>query len=613
MRILRNIVVSSKEPENKEVGWIQILPNESFKYQFYLNGKWFEINFGEKGNPGDSAYQVATKLGYKGTEEEWLESLKGISINIKGELTSESELPQTGERGDSYIINGFLYTYVEYEGNVSLNPKWSNVGRIQGPKGDKGDKGDQGEKGDPFTYEDFTSEQLEALRGPKGDTGEQGPKGEQGIQGIQGERGPQGLQGIQGIQGEPGPQGIKGDKGDPFTYSDFTDEQIKELQRPAIEAAALANQAATNANQAAQNVDGRVTLLENKASQTYDNFAAIEASGETNPDKIYIDGETFQPYIYKDGKFEKAGGGEVKTINGENLSGRGNIVINPTIIDLKWTSNATTTRKLVPIELRKKGVKIAYTNSSKVYIAEQYKVDDISDTEWVKDENWKGCRTPLTPIFEKRGAVFNDDTGYYEYNTLTDLTENEMININTYCSVVSEGGSNFSLFDYCKLSLRTTFPVIISNDLQYNLSYSFRGVNKFEVIKIFGGTGDFYVKNIQGFGISSRNIRKVLDIFVIHSTYTNNIAISTPNIEYFKLRSIKQNITITSAKINYESLKFWVDNAANTSAITITVNATTYSYLTGTAEPTEQVGGTTEEWQAIITDATEKQISFASA
>lgn len=39
---------------------------------------------------------------------------------------------------------------------------------IQGPPGDKGD---------PFTYEDFTEEQLDSLRGPKG---EEGPPGKDG-------------------------------------------------------------------------------------------------------------------------------------------------------------------------------------------------------------------------------------------------------------------------------------------------------------------------------------------------------------------------------------------------------------------------------------------------
>lgn len=43
--------------------------------------------------------------------------------------------------------------------------------------------------------------------------------------------------------------------------------------------------------------------LEGKASQVYENLAAIEASNETDPNKIYIDGETAQPYIYKGGEF----------------------------------------------------------------------------------------------------------------------------------------------------------------------------------------------------------------------------------------------------------------------------------------------------------------------
>ena len=44
----------------------------------------------------------------------------------------------------------------------------------------------KGEKGDPFTYEDFTEEQLAALKGEKGDkgdTGETGPRGDTGLPG----------------------------------------------------------------------------------------------------------------------------------------------------------------------------------------------------------------------------------------------------------------------------------------------------------------------------------------------------------------------------------------------------------------------------------------------
>ena len=64
------------------------------------------------------------------------------------------------------------------------------IGNVKGPKGDIGLTGPQGE---PFKYEDFTPEQLEALK-VKGD---------------------------------------KGDKGDAFTYADFTAEQLESLKGPA--------------------------------------------------------------------------------------------------------------------------------------------------------------------------------------------------------------------------------------------------------------------------------------------------------------------------------------------------------------------------------------------
>lgn len=127
----------------------------------------------------------------------------------------------------------------------------------QGPKGDKGDTGDtgpkgpQGEKGetgatgpagpvgaDGAPGKDGTSAthswngtvltitsasgtssaDLKGEKGDKGDTGATGPQGETGATGPQ------------GTAGATGPQGPKGDKGDAFTYSDFTAEQLVALK-----------------------------------------------------------------------------------------------------------------------------------------------------------------------------------------------------------------------------------------------------------------------------------------------------------------------------------------------------------------------------------------------
>lgn len=76
-----------------------------------------------------------------------------------------------------------------------------------GPQGPAGADGAQGAKGDPFTYADFTAEQLAALKGEKGDKGDKGDTGEQGPKGEKGDTGATGPQGSQGPQGEPGPAG----------------------------------------------------------------------------------------------------------------------------------------------------------------------------------------------------------------------------------------------------------------------------------------------------------------------------------------------------------------------------------------------------------------------
>ena len=117
-----------------------------------------------------------------------------------------------GDYANSGVFSGGEAPYIGANGNWFIGPEDSGVSAAgapgprgergeqglpgeRGPQGIQGEQGLQGERGEAFTYEDFTSAQLEALRGP------------QGLQGIQGERG---LQGERGQSGERGPQGDPG-------------------------------------------------------------------------------------------------------------------------------------------------------------------------------------------------------------------------------------------------------------------------------------------------------------------------------------------------------------------------------------------------------------------
>ena len=84
----------------------------------------------------------------------------------------------------------------------------------------------------------LTPEQIEKLQGPKGEPGTPGERGADGERGLQGPPGPP------GPKGEPfkysdftqdqlnALKGPKGDKGEPFRYSDFTPEQLLALRGP---------------------------------------------------------------------------------------------------------------------------------------------------------------------------------------------------------------------------------------------------------------------------------------------------------------------------------------------------------------------------------------------
>lgn len=104
----------------------------------------------------------------------------GSGLNIKGELDSESQLPQEGVSGDAWLIAGNLYVYVGENGNVESNPKWSNVGSIQGPAGPQGPVGPKGEQGEPGPKGEPGADGAPGIQGPKGDPGEKGEKGDPG-------------------------------------------------------------------------------------------------------------------------------------------------------------------------------------------------------------------------------------------------------------------------------------------------------------------------------------------------------------------------------------------------------------------------------------------------
>ncbi|MDD6693546.1 MAG: hypothetical protein PUE38_04150 [Olsenella sp.] len=116
------------------------------------------------------------------------------------------------------LFVGAIRRYEEAEGDLLALAAEIRAARDAGELGGSGG-GERGPKGDPFTYEDFTPEQLEALRGPKGDAGPRGPKGDKGDAGPEGPRGEAGPAGADGKAGPQGERGADGHDGVSCTHS----------------------------------------------------------------------------------------------------------------------------------------------------------------------------------------------------------------------------------------------------------------------------------------------------------------------------------------------------------------------------------------------------------
>lgn len=313
----------------------------------------------------------------------------------------------------------------------------------------------------------------------------------------------------------------------------------------------------------------------------------------------------------------------VKTINGEAVDGTGNIAINQTINELQWTTNAATTRKLVPEELRAKDVRISYTNNNGVYIVEKYTAEAIDDTSWANDANWKGCRTPLTPLFEKYTAKFNDETGHYSLNGYDDIDENEMMEI--FCQANLNSGFPFRGHLGYANGTRTNIPFLRGGLSAYNDTFTdgFCTRNRIETL-VLGGICTYFdslsfnnCPNLKEIKTNATSHGETYgDISLYNNSAIKNWFNNCPKLEYVLVQGIRYSCSIfkDSPLINYASMEFLVRKASTSisSPIELTINPTTYGYLTGTIQPTPEVGGTTEEWQQIVTDAQAKQISFVT-
>lgn len=336
---------------------------------------------GEKGEPG-----IQGPVGPKGEQgEQGIQGIQGpqgepgpqgpkgdtgSGLNIKGELDSESQLPQEGVSGDAWLIAGNLYVYVGENGNVESNPKWSNVGSIQGPAGPQGPVG------------------------PKGEQGEPGPKGEPGADGAPG---------IQGPKGDPGQ---KGEKGDPGSDASVTKQNVEAVLTGDITSHNHDSRYISKSNTSTYTP----TADYHPATKKYvdDTVAAVDVTEQISgkADKIYVDSKL-------DTKVDKEEGKGLST-NDYSDNDRQKV---SNIVDYVTTMRSTTSMNTMGLSLDKKNVITGsiYTTGSITFNSASSKSAGVLTASYFEkldalpsaEELDQKINTAIGSVYRVKGSVAN--------------------------------------------------------------------------------------------------------------------------------------------------------------------------------------------------------------
>lgn len=248
----------------------------------------------------------------------------------------------------------------------------------------------------------------------------------------------------------------------------------------------------------------------------------------------------------------------------------------------------------------------------------------VTTTEQVKREG--GSKTlednileleNLVPLAEAYGATYDSGSGLFSLNGLTDITGEQMKDI-IGKGVFHGADGNFKYTYLGVTDIRTNIVTSSGNDHGYNnpiyMNYGFCRCRQIEHASLRRGDYIVYVKNLNSAFYECANLKRVVNNLVelnVEDDCYYQTFYSCKSLEHVYISKLSKSVSFKdSPLLSYDSLKFLVDNAANTDPITVTVHGDVYAKLSGTAS--EYGDHTQEEWTAIMTAATEKQISFAT-
>lgn len=214
---------------------------------------------------------------------------------------------------------------------------------------------------------------------------------------------------------------------------------------------------------------------------------------------------------------------------------------------------------------------------------------------WRKDSS-------LRDLYISAGAKYNEATGFYELNGLTDITEEEMRAI--YNRWLIDIGTNGVASGWLTLNNgeRTNLPCITRADIFQQLDNGISG-SKVEVLRICAASTDDYTricyvgKTVAEAHQSMPKLRKVIGVWQYNSPIPTDFNFgygqpfqNCPLLEEIRMKGINKSHTFAvSPNLSKESVQYMITNAnppsgAAAGSIAITLHPTAYARLKDDAD-----------------------------
>lgn len=241
----------------------------------------------------------------------------------------------------------------------------------------------------------------------------------------------------------------------------------------------------------------------------------------------------------------------------------------------------------------------------------------------------------LIDMWEKRWRVNGISFGYYDYSAVDGhpfvgndlrMTYDEALDIMDIARIHQQDSTTATLGVYPRNVARTLPPVLLQTYTSapiYGLFYLCSHLEIARIMNLYSNDTNLDSREIAVTSTREafygckvlREVRGVLKMPVTDTQNQHFYNCTTPALTtiWIKGLSLSMRLLDESNKIKYECLRFMVDNAANTSAITVTVHEEIFDALSGGGAPMYDNGGSDEEWTQLMKDAVAKNISFASA